>query len=226
VIDLLAALQLADSFFPSGMYTQSHGLERFIELGLRGEAQLGPLLHAYLLHVSGPADALAARLACRAAQATDLQSVAAVDARLEAIKLAAEPRAASRRCGGRVLLLGDQLFPQSFVPAYTAEVSAGRSPGHQAVALALLAAASGLDESAAAQIELHAFSVSLLSAAVRLGALDHIGAQRLLLHARPVMAEAAARGVDGDCSMIGEFAPGIELMQLQHQWALGHMFAS
>src|SRR6266508_4222702 len=97
-LELLAALQLADSFFPSGMYTQSHGLESFVAAGATGAARLEPLLHSYILHAAAPGDALAARWAARAAAARDLDLVAAVDARLEATKLSAEGRVASRRC--------------------------------------------------------------------------------------------------------------------------------
>jgi len=68
--------------------------------------------------------------------------------------------------------------------AYAQRVSAGRAHGHQAVALALVAAAAGVDEEACVAVELHSFAVSLTSAAVRLGALDHAAAQRLLLRAR------------------------------------------
>src|SRR4051794_25765250 len=107
---LIAALQLADSFFPTGMFTQSHGLESFVAAGCAGAARLEPLLHSYLLHLAAPGDALAARWAVRAAVAGDLELVARVDARLEATKLAPEGRVVSRRCGGRVLLLGAEVF--------------------------------------------------------------------------------------------------------------------
>src|SRR4051812_24135010 len=89
---ILPALQLADSFFPSGLYTQSHGLEQFIAAGASGAAQLEPIIHDYVRHAAGPADALAARWAARAALAGDLDMVAAIDARLEATKLSAEGR--------------------------------------------------------------------------------------------------------------------------------------
>jgi urease accessory protein len=223
---LLASLQLADSFFPTGMFTQSHGLEGFVAAGVAGESQLAPLIESYLLHVAGPGEALAARWVVRAAGQADLELVAQVDQRLDATKLASEPRLASRRCGGRILQLGAELHPGSCLPEYARRVRAGQAPGHQAVALALLAAASGLDEEAAALIELHTFAVSLAGAAVRLGALDHIAAQRILLHAAPVMLEGALLGRERGWRSIGGFAPQIELMQIQHQHALEHMFVS
>jgi urease accessory protein len=223
---LLAALQLADSFFPTGMFTQSHGLESFVAAGARGEARIEPLLHTYLLHAAAPADALAARWTVRAAAQGDLDLVAQIDERLEATKLAPEGRAVSKRCGGRVLLLGADVFGEAALAEYAERVSAGRAHGHQAVALALLATAAGLDEAAAVAVELHSFAVSLLGAAVRLGALDHAAAQRLLLRARAALAEAADLGRTMDWSEIGGYAPQIELMQFQHSYADLHMFVS
>src|SRR5690606_24308039 len=151
-----------------------------------------PLLHSYLLHAAGPSDALAARWTVRAAAQGDAGLVAAVDERLEATKLSAEARTASRRCGGRVLQLAAQLYGDERLRDYARLVEARRAPGHQAVALALAGAAAGLDEDTATIVELHSFAVSLLGAAVRLAAIESAEAQQLLLRAHPVMARAAA----------------------------------
>jgi urease accessory protein len=225
-MQLLTALQLGDSFFPSGLYTQSHGLESFVAAGARGPAQIEPLLHAYLLHAAGPADALAARWTLRAATQGDLGLVASVDERLEAAKLAAEARLASRRCGGRVLLLAAQLYDDERLHAYARRVDARQVPGHQAVALALACAAAGLDEETAVLVELHSFAVSLLGAAVRLAALESAEAQALLARAHSVIARAAAAHEGLDWRDIGGFAPGIDLMQFRHRFADAHMFVS
>jgi urease accessory protein len=221
---LLATLQLADSFFPTGMFTQSHGLESFVAAGVTSAAQLEPLLHSYLLHIAASGDALAARWVARAAG--DLDLVAQIDERLEATKLSSEGRLVSRRCGGRVLLLGADVFGGAGLREYAARVAAGHAHGHQAVALALVAAAAGLEEGASVAVELHSFAVSLVGAAVRLGAIDHTAAQRLLLRARPIMATAADAGAQMDWRDIGGFAPQIELMQFQHAYAQMHMFVS
>jgi urease accessory protein len=222
----LAALQLADSFFPSGLYTQSHGLESFVAAGVAGPEGIEPLLHAYLLHAAGPGDALAARWANRATAADDMALVAQVDTRLDATKLSSETRSASRRCGGRVLPLGERLYGDERLRSYAGRVAAGEAPGHQSVALALLAAAAGLDEEAAVLVELHTFAVSLVSAAVRLGALDHLAAQALLLRAGPAIERAAWGNAETDWREIGGFAPRIDLAQFRHRYAETHMFAS
>lgn len=223
---LLATLQLADSFFPSGLYTQSHGLESFVAAGVRGPSQIEPLLHSYLLHAAGPADSLAARWTVRAATQGDLELVAAIDARLEATKLSAEARLASRRCGGRVLVLAQQLYDDERLRDYGRRIEVRHTPGHQAIAMALACTAAGLDEESAVLVELHSFAVSLLGAAVRLAALESAEAQALLVRAHPVIAEATAAHAGLDWQDIGGFAPQIDLMQFHHRYAETHMFVS
>lgn len=223
---LLAALQIGDSFFPSGLFTQSHGLERFVERGLVGPEALEPLLHAYLLNQAGPCEALAARWAARAAAHSDLALVAAVDRRLAGLKLAPEARAASARCGRQILALGAELSGRAELRDYARGAGAGEHPGNQSVATALLCWAAGLDEEGAVSVELHGFAVSLISAAIRLGACDHRGGQRILWRARPVLEEARALGRGRDWRQMGGFAPLIEAMQCQHAYAETHMFVS
>jgi urease accessory protein len=223
---LLAALQLGDSFFPSGLFTQSHGLERFVERGLAGPEALEPLLHAYLLDQAGPCEALAARWAARGAAQGDMALVAAVDARLTGLKLAPEARAASTRCGRQILALGAEISGRAALHDYARGAAAGAHPGNQSVATALLCWAAGLDEEQAVAVELHGFAVSLVSAAIRLGACDHRAGQRILWHARPVLEEARALGRARHWRQMGGFAPLIEAMQCQHAYAETHMFVS
>lgn len=223
---LFAAMGLGDSFFPSGMYTQSHGLECFVELGLRGEAAIEPLLHCYLLDLAGPCEALAARWAVRAAGQGDLDLVAALDGRLTALRLAPEARAASLRCGRQILALGATVSGNADLAAYKGRADGDRRLGNQAVALGLVSRAAGLGEEEAVAVELHGFAVSLVSAAVRLGACDHIAAQGLLWRARPVLEEAAALGRERHWREMGGFAPAVEAMQWQHAYAGTHMFVS
>jgi urease accessory protein len=223
---LLATLQLADSFFPSGMYTQSHGLETLVADGYEGASAIGALLESYLLDVIGPCEAVATRYAARAATQGDLALVAAIDARLEASRASTEGRVASRRCGIRLLTLGNDLYSDERISRYAAHVAGGGAPGHQTIALALLAVAAGLDEHTAVIIELHTFAVSLLSAAVRLGALDHIAAQHLLAGGRATLSAAAAIGCTTDWRDMASFAPQIEIAQLRHAYGATHMFVS
>jgi urease accessory protein len=224
---LALALQLGDSGFPGGMYTQSHGLELLIEEGLTGCAAFHEVIECYLLDAAATCEAVAARHVALAAADHDLTLVGAIDEALDLVRLPSEVRLASRRCGGRILELGMHLFPDDLrLARYRACVDAATSPGHQTVAMALLGSAAGLTADEIVVVELHNLTTSLISAAVRLGAIDYLLAQRLALACRPLIVAAAARGAALDWRAMHSSAPLLEIAQLRHATASSHLFVS
>ena len=135
----LSALQLSDTFFPTGLYTLSHGLEAFVQTGLLQKAELEPLLGDYLESVLGPADGVALSHAHRATEGRDLGRLMEIDRRLFALKLVREPREASRRVGERMLTTAVKPGP---IPCcgLLGRVGAGASPGNSAVAFGVVTA--------------------------------------------------------------------------------------
>ena len=81
-VEFLNALQLSDSFFPTGLYTLSHGFEAFVQAGLASKEDLEALLRDYLENVLGPADGVALSHAHRAVEGRDLGRLLEVDRRL------------------------------------------------------------------------------------------------------------------------------------------------
>ncbi len=71
-VSFLNALQLSDTFFPTGLYTLSHGLEAFVQAGLASKGNVEVLLRDYLENVLGPADGVAVSHAHRATEERDL----------------------------------------------------------------------------------------------------------------------------------------------------------
>ena len=82
VLPLLGSLQLLDSFFPSGLYTLSYGLEAFVAAGAVTDGTLTALLADYLRYGVGPADGVALACAHRAHGSGDLDLAAEADRRL------------------------------------------------------------------------------------------------------------------------------------------------
>src|SRR6266540_5032184 len=113
---LLGLLQLADSAFPSGAFTFSHGLETLVEEGaVRSAADVAGLLEVSLLDRLGRAD-LVILLAVH--EAADLDEVLELDRQLSTVKLAVDDRVASQRVGRRLAIEVSRLVDDERVAAY------------------------------------------------------------------------------------------------------------
>lgn len=233
----LVCLQLADSAFPSGRYTLSHGLEAFVQAGLvtadTSPAQLLALLADQIGSGVAPADGVALVCAHRAAAdagPADLAAVGEADDRLTAVKLPRETRQSSLRVGRQLLNTAAAAFGSATVAEYGAAVRAGRHPGNAAVVVGLLTATLGVPVHHALAAELYAFAAGWLAAAVRLSVTDHRIAQWVLHHLAPDLAAAAAaashtarsQGVAG----IHSCTPLVDLMAMRHERTELRLFAS
>lgn len=223
----LAALQLADSAFPSGRYTLSHGLEAIAQSGM--PVDLVELLSDGVRLGVAPSDGVALACAHRAAGpdgGLDMDLVARVDERLTAVKLAREARQASARTGRALLGTAASALGVTAMAEYAERVAAGRCPGNHAVVLGVLSAALGVPRLEAVAGELYAVCAGWVAAAVRLALTDHRTAQGVLHRVRPVIAEAAAAAVDRDVTRIGGCTPLLDLMSMRHEQAELRLFAS
>jgi urease accessory protein len=223
---LLGSLQLLDSFFPSGLYTLSHGLEAFVAEGAVTDQTLAALVTDHLRFGVGRADAVALACAHRAHEARDLDLAAAADRRLTAVKLTREARDTSRRTGRQLAALTSQLFDDPVLTTYAARVSSGGVPGNHAVILGLALASQSVGRVEAVAGELYAFCVGIAGAAIRLAVSDHRGVQHLLHEIKPVIVEVAHTAAESDVSEIGGCLPLADILATHHERADVRLFAS
>lgn len=226
VRQLLFSLQLADSAFPSGFYTMSHGLEGYSQAKLVTSHDIQDLLADVLVHSVGPGDATALALAHRAAAAGDWEKVCEVDQRLFAAKLNAEMRKASVRSGHQITDLALEVLGGDLLASYAAMVKSKTTPGCQAVASGVANAAAGVEVTQAVAADIFAFCSSFVGAALRLRLTDHRKAQVILRQVSPTVEEVSARAVDRELEDLGGCVPLADIMSAQHERAEARLFAS
>ena len=206
---LLAALQQGDSFFPGGAVSFSWGLETLQHDGLvRGAAALEGLLAAQLRFRWNLIDRPA--LAAAFGASGDTAAVARADRMIEALTLPREAREGSRRAGAALLGVHERLGTPG-AAAYRALVRAEQAPGHQPIVQGLVWRGTGLDLATAEAVSAHAVATALLGAALRLGVIGHVDAQRILQAQRPLVAEllsdaALALGKAGAATLAADIA--------------------
>ena len=229
----VSVLQLSDSAFPSGRYTLSYGLEPLLAHGLLRTPASGATLVALLADTIrfgvAPSDGLALACTHRAVglgASADLELITEVDHRLTAVKIPREARQASTRTGRAVLATATATVDVAVLGDYAQLVREGRSPGNHAVAVGLLSSALGVPCPEAVTGELYAFCAGWAAAAVRLGLVDHRGAQGLLHRTRSVIADAALDVLDGDVDRISSCTPLLDVMAMRHEQAELRLFAT
>jgi urease accessory protein len=218
---LLTAMQHADTFFPSGGIAFSWGIETLHADGfLRTPADIEAFLLGQLVHRWAPCDRIALVRSHMAAE--DLDFVATCDAELESLALARELRDGSRRAGSTLLRVHSQLATPH-ADDYRDRVSKGRAYGHLAAIQGLIWRGVGMSLDEAQLTSAHTLCLGVLGAAIRLGVIGHIDAQRTLQTAHATIAElvgaATAQG-------LSSFVPASEIAMMRHEVGRSRLFAN
>ncbi|ACB77487.1 urease accessory protein UreF [Opitutus terrae] len=222
-----ALLQTGDSFYPTGSYAHSFGLEGLV---LAGVVKDRATLRAFLLHAVWPAlhrselplaahawDALGAENWERVAQLSELSS---------ALKTAREARTAAEAIGRQRAELLVALHAAPLAREYLARAAAARWPCSPAITAALEARVLGAPCEAMLIGLVYSALAAVLSAAMKLLRLGQNGCQTLLtdmLREAPVRVAAARRIPLGE---IGWFNPWLDVAAARHERAETRMFIS
>lgn len=225
---LPAVLQMSDTFYPTGAYAHSFGLEGLVQEGWIADAAK---LREFLLETVLPALSrtdlpLAARAWEAAAEPPDWDRLQSLCHLAAAIRGAREPRAAAEAIGRQRLALAARLRG-GIAADFQARAEAGAWPCPSAVAAAIEARAAGAPAEAALAGIVYSTVATLLAAAVKLLRLGQNAVQAMLteaLAAAPALiAQAAACARDDD---IGSFTPWWDIAAARHESADFRLFIS
>jgi urease accessory protein len=225
----LSMLQLADSFFPTGMYTMSSGLEAIFYSGRKNNkmnaAELRDLIKVFLEQQIGPADCTALGNAYEHASASNLSLLLEVDNTIVAMRLVQEIRSASIRSGTQLVKCVHSFIQDNKMLAdYADAIKDGRASGPYPVALGVAASALSIPKRKAGMMMLYSFSVSIIAAALRLGMLQYLDGQRIIDELKPTISKTVESFIDRPLDGIWQFAPQIDIIQIEHERMSSKMF--
>jgi urease accessory protein len=228
VLNHLLSLQHADSAFPTGGFAFSNGIEALAALGPLDDDSLAAIITAALRHRWASSDRIALIAAYRANG--DIPALAAVDAAIEAATLAETFRLGSRRHGQSFLAAHARLRTPG-ADTLAAAVRAGHLLGHVTMLQGALWRAAGLDEKAVVAISGYQAIASMTTAAVRLGRIGALDAQRVMAQVLPLVSSIADDGDDlsdpgDDGFVMSSFIPLIEIAAARHAHADLHLFSN
>jgi len=181
-LSLLKGLRFVDSFFPSGGYAFSSGLEAAVQGGaVRNAEELSRYVVESLTTGIGEREAVAVGLAHDACISGSLEIALKADRELEAMKLGRESRTASRQMGRQVIRLAEnQQARPPLIEDYLVAVEAEQAPGHLAVSFGLTLAAAGWSKEDSIAAFLYQVATGFVAAAMKLMPIGQREGQRLL----------------------------------------------
>ncbi|HJT22258.1 MAG TPA: urease accessory UreF family protein [Nitrospira sp.] len=190
-LSLLNGLRFVDSFFPSGGFAFSSGLEAAVHDGaVRDGHDLARYVEELLVHGIVKREAVAVAVAHQAETAGTLDDALQVDRELDALKIGRETRLASRQMGRQVMkVAADQIQRHRLLREYRIALEEGRTPGHVPVSIGLTLAACGWSRQDAVAAFLYQTAQGFVSAAMKLLPVGQQEGQALLDHWAPLIAD-------------------------------------
>lgn len=225
---LVALLQLSDSAFPSGTFTNSFGLEELVAAGrIRTALELETLVSSVVVLSIARADAVAAAEAARCAAIPDYDGVIEADRVLFSMKASSELRAASASAGRHTI---EELAVHTRSPGIDWLLTAirdGRTPGTQPIALGMAGDAFGLTPEEIAGVVMFSAANAVLQAGMRLLPISHRDVQGALHRLRPqIAAYAEVAACPKRRHSMQSFHPVQEIAAMRHRLSEARLFAS
>jgi urease accessory protein len=221
----LSMMQLSDSFFPTGMYSMSNGLEAIFYSGKKMKSEeLRELVKTYLEYQMGPADCTALGNAYEYASRSSLSKLLEVDRAIFSIKLVQEIRDASIRSGTQLVRCIRSFSDNKILGQYEDAIRGGKAFGPYPAALAVAANAFLIPKEKAALMMLYSFSVSIVGAALRLGMLQHFDGQKVIDELKPTIVKVTKANINRPIEGLWQFAPSIDVIQIAHERMNSKMF--
>ena len=222
----ISILQLSDSFFPTGMYATSNGLEAlFYAKKIKHPNELRNIIKVYLEHQIGPTDCAALGNSYEYVKKNDLKGIIEVDRITFSMKLVQEIRETSTRAGTQLLkCLSYFIADNEMLNKYLQSIKNLQAYGVYPVALAIASASLNISKRRAGLMMVYAFLVSMVGAALRLGMLQHFDGQKIIHELKPDIVEIVNDNIDRPITGMWQFAPGIDIFQMAHERMPSKMF--
>lgn len=224
---LCALLQAGDSFYPTGSYAHSFGLEGLVHEGVvHDRATLRAFVFQSVMPALRQVELPLAAHAWRALGAEDWERVGELCVLSSALKTSREARIASENIGRQRAELVASLRGTAVATEYLERAKAGGWPFSSAISAALEGRATGAPVEAVLAGVAYATLAATISAAMKLLRIGQNASQTLLTEAlaeAPAIIAAAER-VPWD--EIGWFNPWLDIASARHETADARMFIS
>jgi len=222
----LGVMQLSDSFFPTGIFATSNGLEfLFKEKKIQGMTNLIDMIRINIIQQIGPSDCVALGNAFDSASKHDFDKVIETDSIVFATKPIKEIRNASVRSGVQLIkCVSEFVHNDKILNQYKNNIIKNKVHGIFPVAFAICCNALKIKKEKSMMMLLYGFTVGIVGAALRLGLIQHFEGQKIIHNIKPIISQTIKEYSDKSLFEMWQFTPQVDIIQMSHEKMDSKMF--
>jgi len=222
----LGVMQLSDSFFPTGIFATSNGLEfLFKEKKIQGMTDLIEIIETSINQQIGPSDCVALANVIDDANKNNFDKVIEADNIVFATKPIKEIRNASVRSGVQLIkCVSEFVNDNKILNQYRDDITKNKAHGVYPVAFAVCCNALEIKKEKSMAMMLYGFTVGIVGAALRLGLIQHFEGQKIIHSLKPIISKTIKEYSNKSLLEMWQFAPQVDITQMSHEKMDSKMF--
>jgi urease accessory protein len=222
----LAVMQLSDSFFPTGLFATSNGLEfLFSKNQIKGVDDLKNMIKINIEQQIGPSDCVALVNTLENANNKDFEKIIQTDEISFAMKSIKEIRNASVNSGIQLVKCVSEFVKENeIINQYQNAIKEKKVHGIFPVAFAICCNSLNIRKEKSMTMLLYGFTVSVVGAALRLGLIQHLEGQKIIHDVKPIIIQTIEKNIDKSIFDMWQFAPQLDIGQMSHEKMDSKMF--
>lgn len=222
-------MQLADSFFPSGMFGLSNGLESLVKHDrIKNEQDVLNFIEQQIEFQLVPCDCIVFLIAMDAARNENIEELVEADNRFYSMRLIREVRNTSVRSGSQILNCVIQMTSNKnkskIAKDFQKKIKSNETVGTYPVCLGITANLLGIPTESGIRMMLYSFSQSVIAAAIRLGILEHISGQKILTILSDKINNISTNIKKESLNNLWQLTPLTDIFQMIHEHNNSKMF--
>ena len=222
----LAVMQLSDSFFPTGLYATSNGLEfLFANNEIKGLEDIKNMIKVNIEQQIGPSDCVALSNVFTNVREKNFEEIIQADEITVIMKPIEEIRKASMNSGIQLVKCVTEFVKNDdMLNEYQKAIKEKRVHGIFPVAFAICCNALNIREEKSLTMLLYGFTVSVIGAALRLGLIQHLEGQKIIHEIKPIIIQTLKENSSKSLYDMWQFAPQFDIIQMSHEKMDSKMF--
>lgn len=220
-------LQIADSILPIGSYTQSNGLETYVQKGIVKDVNSAEVyLKSVLWNSSMYSDFLALKLAYEYAEKRNIEKIFELDELLYAVKAPREMKQGSSKMCGRFIKLIEKFNSNELVLRYKDAIKSGICKGQHSIIFGIFASAAEIPKEYAIKAYLYNTASCIVNNCAKLIPLGQIDGQTILFNCQELLDNVYVKLDDLTLEDMGRCSIGFDIRAMQHETLYSRLYMS